>query len=631
MRKFILKITVCLALLICCFPTVIYATPEASLNDVPYATLKQAVNDAQNGDTVKLLRDITIAGENYDDLIIIADKSITLDGDGFNITYLGSGPGKYPLYIWIDKEYTVTIKNLFIYAEKAEAGVAVTKNGTLNLENVTVSGGSGEGVPYRALFLGAGTSNGNVNITGCHLEGNYGMFIFGEQMIINVQSSDIISKDTSDTKNFAAIILNGYDNGYHTNDTVVNVTGGSVEAYKKDSTPSHAVINASITGKVNFNGTSIIGDVVYPVAIAAEDSGNYDYHYSLQDAIDAVVGTDKYVNVLRDINIDSQINISGKVTINGCGRTLTSSADNAILIETSTNDTINIKDYEIIGKPEKVGIKILNGHAILKLNNVTVSVEKGCAVYVDAPFATLFPKNSNLSGLRAIALRSRSGVQITDTKLTGTSEQPDSGIGYGVIDIAASDVNVIVYGGSISATTQADKENLAAIYVDSGSKNVKVTINVETEIQLNGTATIVDIDPTDTPLIGVGKQYKQQLNNEGYGVTEPNSNDIVFIDYEITVFEVTYMAEGTTVAVIGVQNGEHVANVPEVPAKEGYNGTWDHDGKNITEDMTINAVYVEAPVPDTGDNSLDFWTKIMLISGLGVLITFAYGRKKKLI
>ena len=63
MRKFILKIVVCLALLICCFPTTVRAANVAKVESsgLEYTTLQAAIDVAEaNGDTVTLLADITL-------------------------------------------------------------------------------------------------------------------------------------------------------------------------------------------------------------------------------------------------------------------------------------------------------------------------------------------------------------------------------------------------------------------------------------------------------------------------------------------------------------------------------------------------------------------------------------------
>lgn len=56
---------------------------------------------------------------------------------------------------------------------------------------------------------------------------------------------------------------------------------------------------------------------------------------------------------------------------------------------------------------------------------------------------------------------------------------------------------------------------------------------------------------------------------------------------------VSFVADGKTVYCCAVNSGEAVANIPAVPAKDGYTGAWDHDGSNITANTTINAVYTE--------------------------------------
>ena len=59
----------------------------------------------------------------------------------------------------------------------------------------------------------------------------------------------------------------------------------------------------------------------------------------------------------------------------------------------------------------------------------------------------------------------------------------------------------------------------------------------------------------------------------------------------VPAYTVTYMVGEDEVYTEKVEPGKDVVHVPEVPAKEGYTGKWDHDGKNITADTEINAVY----------------------------------------
>ena len=113
-------------------------------------------------------------------------------------------------------------------------------------------------------------------------------------------------------------------------------------------------------------------------------------------------------------------------------------------------------------------------------------------------------------------------------------------------------------------------------------------------------------------------------------------------DYVKTVpaFTVTFVADGQTVDTQTVVSGED-ATLPEVPAKEGYTGEWDSDGKNITTDTTITAQYEKISTggnagdndnPDTGDSSnLILWSVLGIASLLcvAVLLVILYRKKGK--
>ena len=60
-------------------------------------------------------------------------------------------------------------------------------------------------------------------------------------------------------------------------------------------------------------------------------------------------------------------------------------------------------------------------------------------------------------------------------------------------------------------------------------------------------------------------------------------------------YTVTYKADGEPISTETVGHGKD-ANLPSVPAKDGYVGKWDSDGKNITNDTTISVIYTEIPV-----------------------------------
>ena len=94
---------------------------------------------------------------------------------------------------------------------------------------------------------------------------------------------------------------------------------------------------------------------------------------------------------------------------------------------------------------------------------------------------------------------------------------------------------------------------------------------------------------------------------------------------------VIYIADGVVIDTQTVEHGKD-AVAPEVPAKAGYTGVWNHDGKNITEDTVITAVYTAKNpnnVPETGDSNMPMlWITLLLVSGFGAAATVVYGKKK---
>ncbi|HQB32494.1 MAG TPA: hypothetical protein PLI19_04080, partial [Erysipelotrichaceae bacterium] len=524
----------------------------------------------------------------------------------------------------------VTIKKLSVCAETARFGIFCKGGGTLNLSKVLIYGDALPNIPTFALIFGSAASNSVVNITDSYIEGYYGIIIWGQNMTINIDETVIVSQEDSGAEDFGAIVLG--NGGYQSaENTVVNITKSDIIATNEIGNESRAVINGTETGVVNIDDVStVIGTTIYPVAFVV--SGFREYYFeSLQEAVDYAISKVAAVAVIRDVNISSSIDIKGKVTIEGCGHTLTSSDNDVFLIDTVNE--VKIYDYKITGKTECWGISIVGQPAVLILDNVTVSVENGAAVYVGltAGPAELYIDNSNLSAGGALAIYGAgTKAEVQNTSLTGTNTRPYTNPdGIGTIDIAASDVTVGVFGGSITAIGQDGKLPQSIVHVSAGFTNVHVYL--ATELILGGTAKTVRINPSFNPLIAVREQYKQQLNNEGYGVTPPDVDHMIYIDYSIEVFHVTYVADGNTVAEIRVQNGDDVATPPAVPPKSGYTGAWDHDGTNITADTTITAVYTKTPVPETGDNiNIMMWAAMMMLSGLGMTTATVYYRKKRL-
>lgn len=96
-----------------------------------------------------------------------------------------------------------------------------------------------------------------------------------------------------------------------------------------------------------------------------------------------------------------------------------------------------------------------------------------------------------------------------------------------------------------------------------------------------------DVGLPSTPPTKTG--YIGSWDHDGKNITEDTVINAVYTQQEFTV---TYIADGETIKTVTVLSGEN-ASAPNVPEKVGYTGKWDHDGKNITADTSINAVYKE--------------------------------------
>ena len=118
-------------------------------------------------------------------------------------------------------------------------------------------------------------------------------------------------------------------------------------------------------------------------------------------------------------------------------------------------------------------------------------------------------------------------------------------------------------------------------------------------------------------------------------VTDYAGNKNIYNIKVMKTYSVTFKADGEVVTTVTAGHGLDV-DLPTIPEKEGYNETapmWDHDGKNITEDTVINAIYIkngaEQDLPVTGDaNNIILWITVMFISIVAVTWIIVVFKKK---
>ena len=95
---------------------------------------------------------------------------------------------------------------------------------------------------------------------------------------------------------------------------------------------------------------------------------------------------------------------------------------------------------------------------------------------------------------------------------------------------------------------------------------------------------------------GSGDSYKAE---DAYTFREDGGNGgcvvTLYAQWKLVEYTVTYTVDGNPISSETVEHGKD-ALLTDLPAKDGYVGKWDSDGKNITENTTITAVYTEIPV-----------------------------------
>ena len=119
------------------------------------------------------------------------------------------------------------------------------------------------------------------------------------------------------------------------------------------------------------------------------------------------------------------------------------------------------------------------------------------------------------------------------------------------------------------------------------------TLNVSKDVP---TRTYYDFIGWNTKPDGSGDSYKA---DELYTFAEDNGNGgyvvTLYAQWKLVEHTVTYTADGQIIATEKVEHGKD-ATLPDVPAKDGYVGKWDADGKNVVEDTTISVVYTAISV-----------------------------------
>ena len=432
----------------------------AKVNGVSYSSLQEAINAAQDGETVTLLTDAT------EDVTVAAGKNVTLDLDGKTLTNTNAGKAT----LTIAKDATATVKNGNViggssyytidnYGTSTFEGIAATAGntvssmvrnaGTLTIESGSYAGGlnvvkSEEGstlainggkfeLSYASSqgYTGVIFNYGNATITG-------GEFICSASYVKwahpQCVATGVVDGYTSSTKITGGTFTNTFK------DTTQNIFHGVGKATSDNFEVAGGTFNKSVSSGYFADGLTCSSknpDGTYGIATAIAQIGS-DRYTSLQAAINAVSKKPKTIQLLNDTMENVTINASKQITLDLNGHILnggTGTAKAAILnkgtvtiTDTSAGKTGTIKrdDQGVAGETSYYVIDNNGTMTIDQANVFNNSGSKGSSLIrnggVDAT-SSLTINGGTFEQQNFIAVKNDSNGELTINGGTLTSKQ----------------------------------------------------------------------------------------------------------------------------------------------------------------------------------------------------------------
>ncbi len=508
----------------------------AKIGDIEYATLQEAVDAAQNGDTVTLLNNSEGVGLTLSQK---APKNIVIDFNNYTYTVSNAvGSTTYETQAaHFEKGNTVTLKNGTLAAgTDPNLKLLIQNYCDLTLENMTLDGG--DSLDYILSINHGNVVFNNVNIekTGkittidvMHWENV--KYTVGSETDIDYYKKSPTLKIYNSTNN----IINGNFDIY-CYDALTKKTD-----YTKDCIPNVEIYGGTFTADVSKYATANRtvmhnSDGTYTVSVAK--IGNQGYS-TLKDAVDAAQENET-VTLLHDTEGDGiKVSSNRNFTIDFGGHTY--KLDNPLVgssKEYETNGFQLLKDSTIVMKngslySEKANILIQN-YSNLTLENMNLSLNRHHE-NKNQPLYTLSNNNGNivLTGDTNISALERNiafdvcryasypGVSVTmdenmtgkidgNIELSGKKTANDfkliikNGTVNGKIINKATDVTVQITGGTFpeqdvteytadgyyyDATDKTVKKSAAKVIDNAKSAGVKVTLdNLEKNSAIDKTA-----------------------------------------------------------------------------------------------------------------------------------------------
>ncbi len=179
---------------------------------------------------------------------------------------------------------------------------------------------------------------------------------------------------------------------------------------------------------------------------------------------------------------------------------------------------------------------------------------------------------------------------------------------------------------------------------DGGNGGCKITLYAQWKAKEYTVTYTVNGQTVFTEKVEYGKDATLPAipEKEGYTQTAPTwdkdgknitADTEINAVYTINVYTITFTDENGVYKILTVKHGEDVT-MPEVPAKDGYTVTWETTIDKATSDASVKAVYTEIPKTDTPSSpqtgdSSNLWLWVALAFVSGGMLFGAISQKKK--
>ena len=243
---------------------------EARIGNTYYKTLADAIEAAQDNETVTLLKDVSVSAADLGNTkgAITITEDIILDGDTHTISITSIDTGATPSAINIQNSANVTLKDLTIDSDGAKHGLNINNNANVTLENVKIL----DSAQYAIVC-----NSSKLTVNGLYTKGNaWGINV--DSKTADVKSNVIINNATINEKD--SIVFENTNNA----GSDVTINDGTFNNIKKQ--------GGNTTGiDVDVNGGTFGMDITevaneypnYQVRIG----NNYSYYNDADDALNA--------------------------------------------------------------------------------------------------------------------------------------------------------------------------------------------------------------------------------------------------------------------------------------------------------------------------------------------------------